>query len=55
MHSKTLHLQGKAGVESLSRAVYFPFHSNKVKDKQEKKVTHTYALRDAKFFIEARK
>ena len=34
----------------------FPFiNSNNIKDKQEKKVTHTYALRKAKIFKEARK
>ena len=55
MHSQTTHLQGKAGEEPLSWANYFPFYLRKVKDKQEKKVTHTYALIEAKIFMEATK
>ena len=48
----TLHLQGKTGKEPLSRAaVYVPFHSNKVKDKQKKQVNHTYDLIEAKVFL----
>ena len=33
---QTLNLKGKAGEEPFSRAVYVPFYSNKVKDKQDK-------------------
>ena len=36
-------------------AVYVPFYSNKIKDKQEKQVTHTYTLIEAKLFVEAAK
>ena len=36
-------------------AAYVPFYSNKVKDKEEKQVTHTYALRQVKIFMEAAK
>ena len=52
---QTLDLKGKAGEEPFSRAVYVPFYSNKVKDKQEMQVTHTYALIEAKIFMEAKK
>ena len=45
-------LKGKAAEEPLSRAVYVRFHSSKVKDKQEKQVTHTYKLIEAKRFME---
>ena len=51
----TLQLKGKAAEEPLSRAVYVRFHLNKVKDKQEKQVTHTYNLIEAKGFMEATK
>ena len=47
--------QGKAGEETLSRALYVPFYSNKVKDKQEKQVNHTYALIEAKILMQAKK
>ena len=50
VHSKH-YLQGKAGEEPLSRAVYVPFYSNKVKGKQEKQVKYTYELIDAKIFM----
>ena len=40
----------KADEEPLSRAVYVPFYSNKVKEKQEKQFTCTYALMKAKHF-----
>ena len=43
------------GEEPLSRAVYVPFYSNKVKDKQEKQVNHTYDLIEAKIFRAATK
>ena len=33
----------------------FSFYSNKVKDKQEKQVNHTYFLIEAKIFMEAKK
>ena len=46
---------GKAAGEPLSRAVYVRFYSNKVKDKQEEQVTHTYNLIEAKRFMEATK
>ena len=36
-------------------AFYVPFYSNKVKDKQEKQVTHTYNLIKGKSFMEATK
>ena len=52
---ETLHSQGKAGEELLSRAVYDSFNSSKVKDKQEKQVTHTYYLIEVKIFMEATK
>ena len=51
----TLHLQGKAGEEPLSQAAYVPFYLNQVKDQQEKQVTHTYHLIEAKIFMEATK
>ena len=35
------------------RAVDVGFYSNKVKDKQEKQVMHTYNLSEAKSFMEA--
>ena len=44
----TPHLNGKADEEPLSRAVYVPFYSNKVKDKQQMQATHSYALIEAK-------
>ena len=53
--SLTLHFQDKAGEEPLSSAVYNPFYSGKVKDKQEKQVTNTYKLIEAKIFMEATK
>ena len=34
---------------------YVPFYSNKVKDKQEQKVTYTYHLFEATNFMEATK
>ena len=37
----------------MSRAVYVRFYSNKVKDKQEQQVMHTYNLIEAKSFMEA--
>ena len=48
MELETLHLEGKAVEKLLSRAFYVPFYFNKVKDKQEKQVTHTYQLTQAK-------
>ena len=51
----TLHLKGKAAEEFLSRAVYVRSYANKVKDEQEKQVTHTYPLIQAKRFMEATK
>ena len=36
-------------------AVYVPFYSNELKDKEEKQVTHTYPLIKAKSFMEATK
>ena len=48
-------LQGKAGESALSRAVYVSFYLNKIKDKQENKVAHTYKLIEAKIFMEATK
>ena len=52
---QTLHFKGKAGEKTLSAAVYVCFYSNKVKGKQEKKVTHTYNLIEAKIFMKATK
>ena len=52
---KTLHFKGKAGEKTLSGAVYVCFYSNKVKGKQEKQVTHTYSLIEAKIFMETTK
>ena len=50
-----LHLRGKAAEEPLSSAVSVRFYSNKVKDKQEKQLTYTYPLIEAKRFMEATK
>ena len=46
-------IKGKAGEKPLPRAAYVPFYLKKVKDKQEKQVTHTYHLIEAKNFMEA--
>ena len=48
---ETFRLEGKAVEELLSRAVYNPIYSNKVRDKQEKQVTHTHYLIKAKNFL----
>ena len=48
---ETLHFKGKAGESTLTGAVYVCFYSNKVKGKQEKQVTHTYPLIEAKIFM----
>ena len=37
----TFYVQGKAGEEPLSKAVYVPFYSNKVKENKEMQATHT--------------
>ena len=50
-----LHFKSKAGEKTLSGAVYVCFYSNKVKGKQEKQVTHTYPLIEAKIFMETTK
>ena len=42
-------------MEPLSKAVHVRFYSNKVKDKQEKQVTHTYPLINAKSFMKGTK
>ena len=52
---ETHHFKGKAGEKTLSGAVYFCFYSNKLKGKQEKQVTHTYPLIEAKIFMETTK
>ena len=52
---ETLHFKGKAGEMTFSGAVYVCFNSNKVKGKQEKQVTHTYPLIEAKIFMETTK
>ena len=52
---QTLLLKGKAAKEPIYRAVYVSFYSNKVKYKQERHVTHTYNLIEAKGFMEATK
>ena len=52
---QTLHLKGKNDEEPLSSAVDVRFYTNKVKDKQETQVTHTYNLIEAKSFMEATK
>ena len=36
-------------------AVYVPFYSNKVKDKQAEQVNHTYNLIETKIFMTATK
>ena len=41
--------------KTLSRAVYICFYSNNDKGKQEKQVTHTYPLIEAKIFMETTK
>ena len=41
--------------EPLSRAVYVPFYSKKVKYTQEKQVNHTYNLVEAKILMTATK
>ena len=51
----TLHFRGKGGEKTLSGAVYVCFYSNKVEGKQEKQVTHTYPLIEAKIFMETTK
>ena len=51
----TPHLNGKADEQPLSRAVYVPLYSHKVKDKQEMQATHTYPLIEAKIFMDAKK
>ena len=55
MRTLNTSLVGKAAEEPLSRAVYVRFFANKVKDKQEKQVTHTYNLIEAKRFMETTK
>ena len=52
---KALHFKVKAGEKTLSGAVYVCIYSNKVKGKQEKQVTHTYALIEANIFMETTK
>ena len=52
---ETLHFKGKAGEKTLTGAVYVCFYSNKVKGKQERQVTHTYNLIQAKMFMETTK
>ena len=49
------HLIGKAAEEPLAKTVFVRFYSNKVNDKQEKLVLHTYPLIKAKRFMEAKK
>ena len=55
MRTLNTSLQGKAGESGLSRAVYVSFYLNKIKDKKESQVAHTYELIEAKFFMEATK
>ena len=50
-----LHLKVKAAEEPLSKDVSVRFYLNKVKDKQEKQVTRTYHLIEAKGFMDATK
>ena len=52
---ETVHFKGKAGKKTLSQDVNVCFYSNKVKGKQEKQVRHTYALIEAKTFMETTK
>ena len=52
---QTLHFKGKAAEKPLCRAAYVRFYANKVKNKQEKQVTHTYPLIKEKSFMEATK
>ena len=51
----TLYLIGKAAEKPLAMAVYVRFYLNKVKDKQEKLVLHTYPLIKGKSLMEATK
>ena len=55
LRTLNISLQGKAGESALSRAVYVSFYLNKIKDKQENQVAHSYALIEAKIFMEATK
>ena len=55
LRTLNISLQGKAGESALSRAVYVSFYLNKIKDKQENQVAHTYKLIEAKFFMKATK
>ena len=55
MQSKHFTSKVKMLSSSSFRDVYVPFYSNKVKDKEEKQVTHTYPLIKAKGFMEATK
>ena len=52
---ETHHFKGKTGEKTLSEAVYVCFYLNKVKGKEEKEVTHTYPLIEAKIFMETTK
>ena len=52
---ETVHFKGKAGEKTLTGAVYVCFYWNKVKGKQEKQVTDTYNLIEAKIFMEMTK
>ena len=55
MRNLNTSLKGKAAEEPLAMAVNVPFYANKVKDKQENQFAHTYALIEAKFFMDATK
>ena len=55
MHSKHFTYKVKLVRRPLSWAAYVPFYLNKVNDKQEKQVTHTYNLIKAKIFMKATK
>ena len=51
----TLDLKGKAAEKPKSRAFNVHLYLNKVKDKQERKFTHTYNLIKGKNVMEANK
>ena len=55
MHSKHLTYKIKLLRSPYLWLFYVTFYSNKFKDKQEKQVTHTYPLIEAKSFREATK
>ena len=55
MRNLNTSLKEKGAEEPLSRAIYVKLYKNKAKGRQEKQVTHTYNLIEAKIFMEATK